>query len=304
MSVQESAVLPGAGGPIFVVGSPAAGSALVREALDRHERLAIVADTAFLRAAVNHQWVPFRRSGGWYKRLGWSREEFSTELRALYNGLFERVLQQQGKQRWGDATPLHVWYLDTVNRIFPDAVVVGVVRHPAAVVTALVRGGLEPLRAVRQWRGATLEMLLSGSSMGGRFLLVRYEDLVEAPEETLRELVALLGEPWSDRMLELDGLRGVAVQGGSLDPSTRTTLRKRAGRLANLFGYDLGKPGKHAPLPAAGRRRRVLTGDDLAVRRTEFPAVGRKRPTPPRVDRPLRSKQVRPNFVRGASGRP
>jgi hypothetical protein len=81
-------------------------------------------------------------------------------------------------------------------------------------------------------------------------------------------------------------------------------LRKRAGRLANLFGYDLGKPGKHAPLPAAGRRRRLLTGDDLAVRRTEFPAVGRKRPTPPRVDRPLHSNQVRPNFVRGASGRP
>lgn len=303
MSVQESAVLPGGGGPIFVVGPPAAGSDLVRAALDRHEHLAIAADTGFLRAAVNHQWVPFRRRGGWYKRLGWSRDEFSTELRALYGGLFDRLLQQQGKQRWGDATPFHVWYLDTANQLFPDAVVVGVTRHPAAVVAELVRGGVEPVRAVRQWRGPTLEMLLSGSSMGGRFLLVRYEDLVEAPEETLRELVGLLGEPWSERMLETEGLRGLSADADSLGPEARTALRKRAGRLASLLGYALDKSAAHTPLPASGARRRVLTGDDLAVRRKEFPAVGRKRPTPPRVDRPLRSTRVRAQFVRGAAER-
>lgn len=294
----------GARVPILVVGSPAAGSDLVRTALDRHERLAITADSGFLRAAINHQWVPFRRSGGWYKRLGWSREEFSAELGVFYSGLFERILQSRDAQRWGDATPFHVWHLDTANELFPDAVVVGVTRHPAAVVADLVHGGLEPVRAIRQWRGATLAIVLAGSAMGQRFLLVRHEDLVEAPEETLRELLGLLGEPWSDRALEAARLHEPASNLDSLPPPVRKALRKRVGRLASLLGYDLAKPAAHtALLPATHQRRRVLTGDDLAVRRKEFPAVGRKPPTPPRVDRPLRSTNVRARFIRGPGER-
>src|SRR4029453_14169858 len=98
-----------------------------------------------------------------------------------------------------------------------------------------------------------------------RFALLRYEDLVEHPEETLRELVDFLGEPWSDDLLHpnaVQAARGTPrIPAGSTrtrDPistdlahrwadsqteATRRLLDSTAGPMARFFGYEPTGPG-------------------------------------------------------------
>src|SRR3954449_3469784 len=122
-------------GPIFIVGAMGSGTTLLRLVLDSHPRLAIPQETGFMRAARTHRFIPFKWSGRrWYRRLGWSDEEFNALQRDFYDTVFRRYAEQHGKVRWGEKTPLHTWHVDQMTRLFPDCVFIGVVRHPAGSV--------------------------------------------------------------------------------------------------------------------------------------------------------------------------
>jgi hypothetical protein len=171
-------------------------------------------------------------------------------------------------------------------------VFVGIVRHPGAVVHSLMRKfhyGVED--AAAYWDSTNKEILRRGLELGDdRFALLRYEDLVEHPENTLRELVEWLGEPWSDDLLrhhDVQAARGAPrISAGSTrtrDPITtdladrwaealqapeRELLGSRTGALAGFLGYDPTRPGTSGalvPADPAGRRR-LLTSAALARR--------------------------------------
>lgn len=191
-------------GPVFVVGSMRSGSTLLRLILDSHPHIAIGAETGFmggLRAAKD---IPRWKFGkGWYERLGWTEAEFDARLREFYAGLFQRFAAEQGKPRWGEKTPFHTEYIAEMSRIFPDAVFVGLVRHPGAVASSLratFHYGFG--EALAYWSDTNLRLVRSGSELADRFVLLRYEDLVLEGEPVLRDLLAWLGEPWHPDVLE------------------------------------------------------------------------------------------------------
>src|SRR3954463_2695033 len=96
------------GGPIFVVGTMRSGSTLFRLVLDAHPHIAIPEETGFMGALAATKQIPGWRHGrGWFERIGWSEAEFDARLRDFYSGLFERHARSQGKQRWGEKTPMH-----------------------------------------------------------------------------------------------------------------------------------------------------------------------------------------------------
>src|SRR3954453_22692811 len=191
-------------GPVFIVGTMRSGSTLFRLILDAHPRIAISEETGFMGGLAAAKHIPNWRHGqNWFERLGYSEQEFDARVREFYSGMFERHAHSQGKKRWGEKTPFHSRHIAQMARVFPDSVFVGIVRHPGAVVHSLTRKfhyGIED--ATAYWDSTNKEILRRGLELGGdRFALVRYEDLVLHPEETLRELVDWLGEPWSDDLL-------------------------------------------------------------------------------------------------------
>jgi Sulfotransferase family len=286
--------------PIFVVGTMRSGSTLLRLILDAHPHISISEETGFMGGLVAAKRIPNWMHGeGWYERLGWSEEEFDARLREFYSGLFERHARAEGKQRWGDKTPMHSEHMPEMARIFPDAVFVAIVRHPGAVVHSLVRKFHYAVAdAVTYWKSTNEEILRRGMELGNdRFVLLRYEDLVERPEETLRELVDFLDEPWSDDLLrhqDVQAAKGAPrVAAGStrprdaittdladrwataLAPADRELLATSAGPLACFLGYDPGRPGVPGPLvpPGSGTWRRLLSGGVLAERQQGSGAV-------------------------------
>lgn len=72
-----------------------------------------------------------------------------------------------------------------LERALPGAAFIGIVRNGYAVVEGIKRkGGKSVARGARHWRLVN-EMMLSDAKQVRNFLLVRYEDLVAAPERTL-----------------------------------------------------------------------------------------------------------------------
>lgn len=301
------------GGPVFVVGAMGSGTTLMRLILDSHPNLAIAQETGFARLLLANEHVPFWKFGGeWYGRIGLSRDDLDAELRSFYGRLFAQFAAQRGATRWGEKTPFHTWHVARLARVFPDCVFVGTVRHPGAVASSLhERFGYPWEQGVRHWMRSTTELVHRGSRLADRVALCRYEDLVTEPQPVLRELVAWLGEPWSEQVLsfhEVHRRRGTAgeVEGrtrsdqpldparvarwtGTVDGDGRRLLRRTAA-LARVLGYDLDEPLPVAPISDV----RIATGADLtALVAPESGVDWRAGPRPTLENRPMRSDDIK-----------
>jgi hypothetical protein len=291
--------------PIFIVGTMRSGSTMFRLILDAHPHISISEETGFMGGLAATKQIPNWHHGqGWFERIGWTEEEFDARLREFYSGLFERHAHAQGKRRWGEKTPFHSRHIAQMATVFPDAVFVGIVRHPGAVVHSLMRKFHYELGdAAAYWDSTNKEILRRGIELGDdRFALLRYEDLVHHAEETLRDLVGWLGEPWSDDLLrhnDVHAARGAPrISAGStrtrdpivtgladrwadsLQAAERQTLVTYTGELAGFLGYDPAVPGTTGDLmpPDAAGLSRLLTGGALARRQDGSGAVSLEAP--------------------------
>ena len=296
--------------PIFVVGAMRSGTTLMRLVLDSHENIGIAPETGVMRVIRANKFVPFWMFGGeWYQRLGIREDELDRELAAFYGRLLRRYADSHGKRRWGEKTPWHAWHLDEMARLWPGATFVAMVRHPGGNVGSLVSKWHMPLdRAIRQWRNVNLELARQFERLGDRLLVCRYEDLLLSPEPTLRELLELLGEPWSPNVLHHDVVhsrRGTAarVEGRTrsteaIDASRMTswtqylrgkdleTLEAETAAIARFYGYSFTDVSALEPLAPA---RHVISGSELAGRHARFSDVPglREPPVVPAIERPL-----------------
>jgi hypothetical protein len=197
-------------GQIFIVGAMGTGTTLLRLMLDSHGNIAIPHETGFMRIYNAMRFVPFKWSGRyWAHRLGWSKEEMDEEARRYFDRIFMRYAEQHGKGRWGEKTPQHTWHVTAMKHLFPESVFIGLVRHPGAAVASNMRrfghtGRWAAFHARRYYR----ELARQASLHPNRFVLMRYEDLVEEPERAMRELLEWLGEPWDENVLKHHEVQG------------------------------------------------------------------------------------------------
>ena len=244
-----------------------------------------------MRLVKAHRFIPFWRFGkAWWERLHLTEEDLNLALRDFYGHFFERYALRQGKQRWGEKTPLHVWHMDEIATVFDDSVLVAVVRHPVASIATLVdRFGMSVADATTTWLEMNRVLVHDGARLGGRFVLTRYEDLVTEPEPVLRELLDWLGEPWSPSLLEHDRLRSASET--ALSDTDHASVRRRTESWGRFFGYDVDESAPVERLvPESAPRRYFLTGEQLAQRREAFAAELELR----RPKRPVREGIFKP----------
>jgi hypothetical protein len=291
------------------------GTTLLRLVLDSHERIAIPPETGFMRAEQAHKFIPFWAFGGtWQKRIGWSKAELDEHLRDFYETMFRRYAERHGKERWGEKTPWHVWHIEEMAHLFPDAVFIGIIRHPAANAASNTnRFGHTLATGARHYVRYNREIARQAAALGRRFLILRYEELVLEPEPVLRQLLARLGEPWSPTVLQhhvvhanrgrtaraegrtraddpLDATR-ISKWTSAIDEEGRELLHRRLGRLAEFYGYTVAEPLVLAPLAAPGTR--IVDGEDLGRRMTGFEDLALLEPPfVPLTERPYRPSEL------------
>ena len=311
--VQDRATA--AKGPIFIVGTKGSGTTLLRLILDSHPNIAVPQETGFARALMSQQQIPFWGLGGsWWRKLGYTDDTFRQHLRGFYETMFLHYAAEHGKQRWGEKTPFHLWHIKRLQEVFPDAVFVGLARHPGGNIRSLqTRFDYSVQHGIDHWTSANPEMLQQAAALGERFALCRYEDLVLQPEATMRELLEWLGEPWSPAVLQhhvVHSERGTQqeVEGQTrtdepidesrvtrwvdeMRPEDRDLITRRTRRMAVVYGYTLDEPAPTEPLGADGRA--LLTGVQIAERlqTLQIPQL-LDQPFPRLIDMPMDPRRV------------
>ncbi len=306
------------GGPIFIVGAMGSGTTLMRLMLDSHDDIAVPQETGIMRAVQAQKWIPYWNFGDkWYPRLGVDEKQLDVMLGEFYGQMFERYAAERGKVRWGEKTPWHVWHMQQITQLWPDAVFVAMVRHPGGNVGSLMtRFTYETDPAVYHWARYNRELLRQAGALGKRFALCRYEDLVLDPQRTMRELLDWLGEPWSPKVLEHHNVQ--KDQGGPskvegrtrsddpidvdrvlkwtsvLDGDSRRSVSDKAGPLMRFFGYSMDDPERLTPLAESGSGpQAVVDGPALTSRLRDFSDVDLSDPAEtPLADGPLNPRKV------------
>ena len=142
-------------------------------------------------------------------------------------GLFEAFLRiyadRRGKAVIGEKTPAHIDYVDELLEWFPDGRVVHCMRDPRAIYVSELRRRSEHavgfpyrqlavvpalmarfvlLEVVWAWARAVHRHRELSRRYPDNYRLVRFEDVVSTPQETLDDLCAFLGVQAEPRMLE------------------------------------------------------------------------------------------------------
>lgn len=196
---------------VVVGGAPRSGTTLLRTLLGRHPMIASAPETTvFLRRISSPADIG--------KRVGWDaalieQMQRDSHSQAEFIERFQRaMLDRSGKAVWVEKTPKNAERFGFVRRHFPYAKLVHIVRDGRDVVCSLRKTPFAKLdhapaesvaaaqRCAVQWRANVRAALrLRHDPL---YHELRYEDLVRDPETVLRPLIAFLGLPWDDRVLE------------------------------------------------------------------------------------------------------
>lgn len=228
------------GEPFFVLGAQRSGTTMMRLMLNSHGRLAVPHETVFvtqffrkldgygdLRRVENLRRLlddiadhPLVKRG----KLIPDQEAVLAHEPKSYSGLIDAIMtayaKSQGKARWGDKTPYYTPDIDVLNQIFPRAKFIQVLRDGRDVALSQRDIGWlsnNSFALAQDWRWKTTLCHKVGRSLGpGRYLEVRYEDLVREPETSLRMVCAFLGEEFDPQMLRYHEVADKVVPSESL----------------------------------------------------------------------------------------
>jgi hypothetical protein len=159
-------------------------------------------------------------------------------LSDVLHAVYAEYAGQRGKPRWGDKTPGYVEQLRRLDALFPDCLVIHLIRDGRDAALSMLARGVGPRTlydAAKEWAGRVKRGRRDGESLLGpsRYLEVYYERLVAEPREVLQRICDFIGEPMDDRMLEFhrDASRHIpAVERYKHETATRPVTTERAGR--------------------------------------------------------------------------
>lgn len=212
--------------PLIVLGVGRSGTTLLRVMLDRNTKVAIPDESFFmLPLARRHRGrveaAPFYEDLRRLPRLrewGLSPEEVRPRLRdgmttgEAIGAIFETYAEKQGKPRWGDKTPLYMQHLPRLERLFPDALWLHLVRDGRDAALSFLalppgfsgRTWAQPHTVAQfaaRWKVEIDAARALGRRSPARYLELRYEELVLEPERELRRICEFAGLPWEPEML-------------------------------------------------------------------------------------------------------
>lgn len=217
--------------PIFIVGANRSGTTLLRLLLNAHSKIAIPDEInyfyGFDPAEVSFEnWEAPPFTSDEYARFvdrflkdnrstvpGLDLDDVRKEildgpmnLRRPYRVLLERWAEQHGKSRWGEKTPGNIYHANILIDMFPDAHFIHLVRDP--------RAGVESMRRVSFFSDDIVfnalnrhKIMTHGRSWlkqnvpADQHIEMRYEDLVTAPEKTLKDVCDFLKITYEPGML-------------------------------------------------------------------------------------------------------
>jgi len=213
-SLVPEAPSPATPRPIFIVGFPRSGTTMTEQILASHPNISAGDELDYLHrltALAPHLCGSAQAYPECLDELAQTGRGGAIEkFRSYYvcNAELRRIVEK-GKSRFTDKMPLNEINLGLIHLVFPSAPIVHLVRHPLDVVlstffTDLTHGGncsYELETAARHYALVFDLIEHYRRELNLNYLAIRYEDMVDAPECHVRQLLDFIGEPYDERCL-------------------------------------------------------------------------------------------------------
>src|SRR5436190_14581802 len=202
--------------PLLLLGVRRSGTTLLRVMLDGNPELAIPDESYFIPQLVARHPGPIdadefiddlrrlRTLREWELPVEAVRQRVRDGMSAgeAVAAIYQAYAERHGKRRWGDKTPMYMQHLPLLERLFPDALYVHLIRDgrdaalsflamPAGVVTRTWAHPRSAADFACQWRLEVAAAQALGRRAGERYLELRSEALVGDPEGVLRSICGL-----------------------------------------------------------------------------------------------------------------
>jgi hypothetical protein len=211
--------------PFFILGSPRSGTTLLRNILTSHSDIAVLPETfffsqtlprakpylkgdviidldSFLNLIKKNKYMELLHP---YIDKSLFNENKQWTIEGLLSFIGDKFARSQGKVRWGDKTPSHLWYWRQISRIYPHSKFILIVRDGRDVVNSISKlpftsGNL--LVDSFRWKVDIKIGLRAYRALGcKRAMVVSYEDLV-SDKDTVKKICDFLSLSYEKNMLE------------------------------------------------------------------------------------------------------
>jgi sulfotransferase family protein len=226
--------------PIFLVGIGRSGTTLLGRVLSAHRQVGFLNEPRAMWDAIlpEHDVSDFSGTQGRYLLTA---DDATPEVKNAADRVFSWYATATRSARVVDKYPELLYRTDFVRALFPSALIVGIVREPVSTVTSIgmwseihgrpgvdwwgvdnakwkrmcaelvpqhpdVMERLSPEpsdreRAIVEWLVA-MRAVVQQRTTGALDLVVRYEDLTNTPEDTVRLILHGLNLPWDERVVQ------------------------------------------------------------------------------------------------------
>lgn len=205
----------------FVVGVGRSGTTLLRLMLDAHPQLAIPAETHFVPELIEREseceW-PGELVDAIVAARTWG--DFGLDPEALYDrveddgaqsaadvlrAFYALCAEAEGKERWGDKTPGYVKRMRPIGGALPEARFIHLIRDGRDVALSRASRGMgaeKPIGDVADlWKRRIENARRQAKRLRGRYVEIRYEDLITDTEARLRSICELIELDFDPAML-------------------------------------------------------------------------------------------------------
>lgn len=210
------------------------------------------------------------------------KEQRST-IPQVIAGLFEANARGEGKKRWGDKTPYYVLHLPTVIEMFPNAQIIHLIRDGRDCCLSMLQRKHD-LRIFNTYHAAYTwdKYVRAGQQFGNihpaSYHEIRYEDLLNHPEQTTSRLCDFLEEDFDQSVIDFNKSKGLGKTHLLKQPLQKSNQEKwrrnMSKRQLRIFeaksGDTLLKNGYQRTTQPAKISRLTIIGNELHLRVNYF----------------------------------
>jgi hypothetical protein len=162
--------------------------------------------------------------------------------------VMDSIARKQGVPRWAECTPLHTLYLPLIKKLLPEALVIHIIRDGRDVAASLHRiGWIRPFAWDRSraylppaifWNWIVSKGRRYGGAMGGDYMEVHYEDVVQRPRETLDTISKFIGQDLDYDRIQKNALGSLHDPNSSFRGDGKEAEAKTIGRWKTMFNPE------------------------------------------------------------------
>jgi len=216
--------------PFFIIGSGRSGNTLLRSILSGNSDISIPPESYRIPFAIkkfhifnNRNWEDivsqvlkeFEDCKEFYtweinikdvqKRLE-NIEDSKRTLSNIFDELFCTYAEKHsvGSKMWGDKTPMNTLYLDWIGTVFPHSKFIHIIRDGRDVASSYLKMERYDtiLEAANRWINSIQLAQSFGSKIKENYMEIRYEDLVTAPKDVIKNTCVFLDINYDSKMLD------------------------------------------------------------------------------------------------------